>query len=422
MQEILLAGGSGAYYPWSGPGNKRLVRGTRDLGYFGSLTTAELINDASLALAVGVQPQYGILNPLSSEQLWYKVMYNGRVIYFPKLAVMRNVNYLDIYNAGASDGVRGPGYNNPPSTGGVDQLKMLVKSEIVDGVRKYWPLKVALFQGVNDGTIPSSATYDTDQSEWDIILNKFLSEQWGGAALTWNNMSYSDAQWNWTRERNAAGTSAAMRGGSTLAPTGKSLVANATVDIRRVWRPKLELIRDQNIALGVYALQYEVTGAMGLPLMSIDIGESAPITAVQNVKALNSHQQQLAIMFNTLDSKVYLSPSTGGVRLAATTDTVDTIVGVSNVRRTHEMVPIGYSVSKGKEEIFAYTPAATINQAAVLTTVDASLVAPSRVTAINSAQSSNVGYRYQNVNGGVYASNNASVTLPPPTFTIEADS
>mgnify|MGYP005982914183 CR=1 FL=1 len=113
----MIAGGAGAYYPWSGPGSKKLMRGTSDLGYFGTVSTTELYTDESLGAIVGVNPQFGIFNTVPDKQVWYKFIYRGRIIYLARYATLRNVSYQDIYNAGAVYGVRGPGDGTPPRIG-----------------------------------------------------------------------------------------------------------------------------------------------------------------------------------------------------------------------------------------------------------------------------------------------------------------
>ena len=82
---------------------------------------------------------------------------------------------------------------HPPASGPVDQFKVLTKYERIDGTLKLWPLKVSLIQGANDGVFPSGSTWDSDQSEWDVIWKKFFAEKWDPlATLPGNATTFSD--------------------------------------------------------------------------------------------------------------------------------------------------------------------------------------------------------------------------------------
>lgn len=413
MQEMMLSGGSGMVFPWSGPGNKKLLHGTRDLGYFGQVAAADLFTDASLATLTGLTAGTLINNP---TQVWHKFILRGRVIYLARYPSRTNVAWNDLYAKGLVYGVKGAGDSPLPAGGAVDQFVVLPRSELINGVRKYWPLKVALQQGANDGVYPSNSTFDSDQSDWDVLWNKFFADGWDN--WTWANMNNGKTYWFLTKERSADGAYAAVRGSTNV--TTKSRVTVALVSTSVAWRPRLELVTDPNVALGVYYPGFDVKGAMQYPLMNMADGE-APIQSVRFVQAYNSHQQKFAVSMTTIDYKVYFNASTGREAVQASTDTVDTIQGVRNVAHVSALKPLGYQARMGKEEIFTSVPAATVNQAATVSTEDASLIAARRLVAINSAQSSKVGYRYRNVNGAVYASNGWTQSLPSPTFTIEAD-
>jgi hypothetical protein len=358
----------------------------------------------------------GTLVNNGANQTWHKFILRGRVIYLGKYPTRFNLAWTDLYAKGLVYGVKGAGDAPVPSAGAVDQFVVLPKSELINGVRKYWPLKVALQQGANDGVYPSNNTFDSDQSDWDVLWNKFFAEQWDTTA--WNVMNNLATYWFLTKERSADGAYAAVRGSTNV--TTKSRVTVALVSTSVAWRPRLELVTDPNVALGVYYPGFDVKGAMQYPLMNMADGE-APIQSVRFVQAYNSHQQKFAVSMTTIDYKVYFNASTGREAVQATTDTVDTIRGVRHVAHVSALKPLGYQARTGKEEIFTSVPAATVNQTATLTTEDASLIAARRLVAINSTQSSKVGYRYRNVNGAVYATSNWTPSLPSPDFIIEAD-
>ena len=396
------------------PGNKKLLHGTRDLGYFGQVAAADLFTDASLATLTGLTAGTLINNP---TQVWHKFILRGRVIYLARYPSRTNVAWNDLYAKGLVYGVKGAGDSPLPAGGAVDQFVVLPRSELINGVRKYWPLKVALQQGANDGVYPSNSTFDSDQSDWDVLWNKFFADGWDN--WTWANMNNGKTYWFLTKERSADGAYAAVRGSTNV--TTKSRVTVALVSTSVAWRPRLELVTDPNIALGVYYPQLIPQAVLGYPLMSMAVGETTPLQSVRFVQGYNSHQQQIAASMITIDYKVYFNASAGRESILATTDTTDTIRGVWGVAHVSSLVPSGYRVQTGKEEIFTTVPGATVNQAATLTTEDASLVAVQRLTVVNSAQASNLSYRYRNVEGVIYVDNDWLQAFPSPTFTIEAD-
>lgn len=419
MQEMMIAGGSGAYYPWSGPGNKKLMRGTRDLGYFGTVSTAELYTDKSLGAIVGVNPQFGIFNTVPDKQVWYKFIYRGRIIYLARYATLRNVSYQDIYNAGAVYGVRGPGDGTPPASGPVDQFKVLTKYERINGVPKLWPLKVSLIQGANDGVFPSGSTWDSDQSEWDVIWKKFFAEKWDPLA-TWADMSFNDPQWNFVKERSSDGLYAALRGGSTSTYEGKARTQYTNYS-SYVWRPKIELVTDPNVALEVQYVNFKPGGGLGIPLMSLENTEQNPVRTVVDVTIRNGALLMPMVSFLTMDPQIYLNPSSGGELLTTTLATEDALLSITDVRRTNPSRMPAYSAQVGHEEVFAVVPDAQIRITASVGIEDANVQSPAKIVAITNTQTGNIAYAYRNYEPRVYQTTPVKIAFDSPTFTIEPD-
>lgn len=420
MQEMMLAGGSGAYYPWSGPGSKKLIKGTRDLGYFGTVSTAELYTDRSLGAMVGINSQLGIYNTVPDKQVWYKFIYRGRIIYLARYATMRNASYSDIYNAGAVYGVRGPGDGAPPSTGPVDQFKVLTKYERINGALKSWPLKVSLIQGANDGVFPSSSTWDSEQSEWDVIWKKFFAEKWD-PLTTWAEMSFNDNQWNFVKERSADGLFVAVRGGSTASYVGKSRASYMGSGSLFVWRPKIELITDPNVALEVQYVNLSPGAGMGIPLVAIESIEPHPVRAVIDVTLRHGALLMPMVSAMTIDPQVYLRPSTGGETLQLTLETEATLTAVTNVARSNPSKMPAHRIETGREEVLATVPAAQLLISAAVTTEDATVQSPAKIVAITSTQASNIAYTYRGYEPMVYHTAPAKIAFDSPTFVLEPD-
>ena len=416
MQEMMVAGGGGQVFPWSGPGSKKLMYGTRDLGYFGTLTSSELFSDATLTTLTGVTT--GTIGSGGAGQLWYKFILRGRVIYLAKYPTRISVAWSDLYKAGVVHGVKGYGDSPVPVAGGVDQFKLLTKSETINSKRKVWPLKVALLSGANDGVFPSGSVWDSDQSEWDLLWTKFFTDKWDPSA-NWSTMNFGSSYWHFVKERSADGAYAAVRGSSAITTKSRVLVDNTTAAF--AWRPKIELITDPNIALEIQTPFFVPVGGMGIPLATIDSTEQNPVQAVINVTARNSAMLVPMAGLQTLDPAVYLKPSTGGEVLAPTLTTEAELVQLANVVRANPSRMPAYRADTGHEEVFAVVPDAQILITALVGTEDANLQSPAKVLAITNAQIGSIAYTYRSYEPQVYQSTPVKIAFDSPAFTIEPD-
>lgn len=93
-----------------GPGPTKLIRGDWNIGYFGTVTTATLFTISGLRTAVGATGLGGV--PADNTMtLWYKFIYQGKIIYIPNNVCATNatVTWPMIYNLGLVYGVDGPG-------------------------------------------------------------------------------------------------------------------------------------------------------------------------------------------------------------------------------------------------------------------------------------------------------------------------
>lgn len=255
MQEMMVAGGSGSYYPWSGPGSKKLVQGTLTLGYFGIVTQEEFIDrDTLRSLGPASLNAYNI-----GTMTWHKFAYKGRIIYIPRSPIAQNAKWLDLYNAGMIYGVRGSG-TPPLPTGvtGVDQLATTVVYTNENGVDRYWPINIrAMYGNEADPAVSNTAVL---KSEYDILFKGLRDGIWekysGDTAVTVVVADRMDVNkdYYWPRM-----------------PTGYVAMTLVTDGTSR-WQPALELITDPNIALDVYHPQLlpNVEGDVRLTSISND--------------------------------------------------------------------------------------------------------------------------------------------------------
>lgn len=79
------------------PGNKFLLAGDREAGFFGLVQSADLITGDALALDVGISNG----SSQNSDTPWIKYIWNGRVCFTPLKTIRHSITWDAIYNAGA---------------------------------------------------------------------------------------------------------------------------------------------------------------------------------------------------------------------------------------------------------------------------------------------------------------------------------
>jgi hypothetical protein len=271
MQEMMVAGGSGAYYPWSGPGSKKLVQGTLELGYFGEVTGAELFEFNGFKEMVGITAG---LYSSAQFQAWLKFAYRGKIVYTTKYRLLSNISWLDIYAAGAAYGMKGPGIAPVPTPGAVDQFNMLIRmDDNIEG--KYWPLVLRLMNSSNTDNSAMSGNWPSDQSEWDLLWGGIFNKGW--EKYDWATINTTVGGYNLTRERAESPNYTGVRGGG--APLAKT---NGGSDTKYQYRPTLELVRDPNIVLDVY--HPFLTPVVGAPVVLTKVeNDFVPLKGVSSV-------------------------------------------------------------------------------------------------------------------------------------------
>lgn len=93
-----------------GPGPTTLIRGDWNMGYFGTITSANLFTISGLRTAASATG-LGTAPADNTMTLWYKFIYQGKIIYIPNnvCAVNATVTWPMIYNLGLVYGVDGTG-------------------------------------------------------------------------------------------------------------------------------------------------------------------------------------------------------------------------------------------------------------------------------------------------------------------------
>lgn len=86
------------YYPNSGPGPQKLLRGDWKRGYFGRVPTADFLLAADAKTLCGLTAGTAVAD--TSLTHWYKYVFDGKILFIPNCAVATSVTWRNIYDAG----------------------------------------------------------------------------------------------------------------------------------------------------------------------------------------------------------------------------------------------------------------------------------------------------------------------------------
>lgn len=269
MNEQLLSSGSQGqtYFPNSGPGRKTLVRGTEDIGYFGTVTATELFDGWEVASFLGLTA--GSVNK-DTGNVWMKYIYRGKFLFICKDIIRYNLTWNDLYKVGGIYGAKGNGLY-PVSGFPTDQFRVMVKEEA--GYPAPWKLAVRALKGaladpyvgvdytamglVADGIEFNDLIYRLLATNTNSRPNTGIFEQWTGVDLGSGTPGGGYTILQETSQDNVNNSN--VRG-----PTGATLSSiKATVSVsREAWRPVFELVTG-DVAFNPYRVYSEYTGNMG---------------------------------------------------------------------------------------------------------------------------------------------------------------
>lgn len=265
MYEQLLTSGitKGAkYFPNSGPGTKYLKAGDENIGWFGTVTHAELFQGWEVSSALNLTA--GTAYNDTAGTYWLKFIYNGKFLFISQQPTRRNLSWNDVYSAGSIYGVRGNG-TYPMSGNPVDQWRIMVKEEVGRDIP--WKFAVRSLNGAADPFNPADLNalkLATGNEHNDLIYrlvnvaglpNKAAFENWGYTAL-----SPSTAAATILKET----SSSTITNASVRIANGTTLVGakNAPQATDAAYRPVLELL-DNTYVFDPYRLYTQYTGNQG---------------------------------------------------------------------------------------------------------------------------------------------------------------
>lgn len=164
MLEIIFGSGGGGflYFPDSGPGTKTLESGNASLGYFGEVTTAELMNSAGLVAQIPDLARYTVAN---ANEPWLKFVYNGKFLFIAKKPLFSSASWNSTYSMGLVYGSDSAG--TYPAGVPVQQIRLVTKDE------HRFKVRTITGDSVDPTTLPDNAgAYEADyrESTWTDLL------------------------------------------------------------------------------------------------------------------------------------------------------------------------------------------------------------------------------------------------------------
>lgn len=101
-----------AYIPYTGPGPQAVIRGTWEYGYFGRVPLEDLFSTVEFVAACDMS---ALCTPSAiAGNYWHKVVYKGKILFFPNLFVANTLSYQSLYQKGLVFGLE-PSANWPPA-------------------------------------------------------------------------------------------------------------------------------------------------------------------------------------------------------------------------------------------------------------------------------------------------------------------
>lgn len=191
MLEILIFGGGDGdnYLPNSGPGNKRLLQGSKHEGWLGlvDVTLMPSIYQTAAALNITVNPFTGS-NPAVPR--WLKAVIDDKVIFVPNGPWTDTIDFSDLYRAGGVYGVDdvGPDGRYPTNVFATNQLRYI---DWIDPEGRAWLFKIRLIKG-NDPVYVASQSSTTaascEISEYWRLFGRVIQNSTVAASDRWDNL------------------------------------------------------------------------------------------------------------------------------------------------------------------------------------------------------------------------------------------
>jgi len=275
MLEMLVAGGGRPAYPNSGPGPKILQAGTSQLGYYGTLTPAELFTPTEMFNNVGIQ---ATAPNADSSLLWCKFSYQGSTVYIPTQPMHyypQMLSWEDLYQAGIVYGTDDNGSFPSPVGSPVNQRTVIAKT------LESKPAGFVVRLPAAGSTDPNSPAVAESSMAGEIaeLLTKVIAQGVGFGTGKWDSISsgiFATSSYHLMKTSQSGATTNTLVGiGTTSKPgsVGYTGVGKTAKAANYGWWPVLEYVNPDLHVLGVT----DVSASLPPPLavdLSAPMGES----------------------------------------------------------------------------------------------------------------------------------------------------
>lgn len=104
-----------AYTPYTGPGPQEIIRGNGELGYYGRVQLEDIISASDLVASCDLLGLGLAVNAVTTNY-WHKVIYKGKILFFPNQFIASTLSYTMLYQ-------RGLVFGNAPSASWPQAIK-----------------------------------------------------------------------------------------------------------------------------------------------------------------------------------------------------------------------------------------------------------------------------------------------------------
>lgn len=242
--EILLTTGNkgNKYFPDSGPGTKTLTYGTEDLGFFGLVSTEELMDFNELRR----QTEFWSGNAQNnSNNEWVKCFFNKKVLFIPKRYIGSAVSWDQLYAKGIVLGIDGVGAY-PAAAGAVNQLKL------VFGGGSTFKVRLLAADLEPDPTGTTGVTWGTAATRYNLSeAASIICSLKAGAPASWPGPKWAvvtaDSFFNGVSGVTQRTIGSNVQQNQTCTNAGTSVAAKSSVS--GAWLPVLELVPNDQVPL-----------------------------------------------------------------------------------------------------------------------------------------------------------------------------
>lgn len=281
-------------FPDSGPGSKVMLIGDMTEGYFGVVPEAELFSPMEVysQLNQGRTELYGTLNALPANRVWYKFARDGKIVYLASYNQI-SIRWLELYKLGAAYETDTPDNKQLPPDGTLVRQKSIMRK--TENGRE-WFLSPAMPKLAGNDPWEYGGINLTPDPGGDIArLFAKIVPSGGFATGEWDGQTIEGSGF-WCQTTSARDTRLAY--GSSMVGLNQGQYDRTT--FLGGWRPFLELVDVNKVALPLDYLIGNPTGALRRPLVSISPEVTGILLTLSDVKWEQSGALRIPLVSQTL--------------------------------------------------------------------------------------------------------------------------